>query len=116
MGLLASYALRSAEVVSGRFREGHVPTKTKLEQAVEENASKLNKAQRELVIAQFSDYKKNKARIAQIEDTLRLRQSSATSTSAMNAQRAELVNERAQLIDVNGRIAKRLFEQLSDGD
>lgn len=93
-----------------------MPTKTKLEKAVEENASKLNGAQRELVMAQFADYKRNKTRIAQIEDTLRLRQSSATSSSARAAQRAELVNERAQLIDVNGRIAKRLFEQLSDRD
>lgn len=91
-------------------------TKSKLEKAVEENASDLNGAQRELVLAQFSDWKRNNARIGQIEDALRLGRSSATSTSARNAQRAELVNERAQLIDVNGRIAARLFEQLSDRD
>ena len=88
-----------------------MPTKTKLEKAVEENASALNDAQRELVLAQFADWKRNRTRIAQVEDTLRL---SRSKDSPGSQKTAELVNERAQLIDINGRIAKRLFEQLSD--
>lgn len=108
---LTSYGLRAASVVTGRFREGHVPTKTKLEKAVEENAADLNDAQRELVLAQFADWKRNRTRIAQVEDTLRL---SRSKDSPGSQKTAELVNERAQLIDINGRIAKRLFEQLSD--
>lgn len=91
-------------------------SKSKLEKAIEDGVSNLNDAQKQLVLAQFADWKRNKARIAEIEDTLSLRQSSATSTSARNAQRAELVAERAQLIDVNGRILARLTDQLSDRD
>ena len=90
--------------------------KSKLEKAIEEAITGLNDAQKQLVLAQFSDWKRNKARIAQIEDMLRLRQSSATSTSARAAQRAELMAERTQLMDLNGRILARLTEQLSDGD
>lgn len=102
----------------GRIRAGlgGLVSKSKLEKAIEDGLSGLNEAQKQLVRAQFSDWKRNKARISEIEDVLRLRQSSATSTSARNAQRAELVAERAQLIDVNGRILARLTDQLSDRD
>lgn len=89
-------------------------SKSKLEKAIENGISELNDAQKQLVLAQFADWKRNKARIAEIEDALSLNRSSAASTSARNAQRAELVNERAQLIDVNGRILARLSDQLSD--
>lgn len=90
--------------------------KSKLEKAIEEAISGLNDAQRQLVLTQFSDWKRNKARIAEIEDLLRLRQSSATSSSARAAQRAELMAERTQLMDLNGRILVRLSEQLPDRD
>ena len=93
-----------------------VPTKTKLEKAIEDGVSSLNDVQKQLVLAQFSDWKRNKARIVEIEDMLRLGKSSATTTSSRNAQRAEMVAERAQLIDVNGRILARLTDQLSDRD
>lgn len=82
--------------------------KSKLEKAIEEGVSGLNDAQKQLVLAQFADWKRNKARIAEIEDALKLRR------SGRDEQRAELVAERAQLIDVNGRILARLSEQLSD--
>ena len=89
-------------------------SKSKLEKAIEEGISGLNDTQKQLVLAQFADWKRNKTRIAEIEDALRLGKSSAVTTSARNAQRAELVAERAQLIDVNGRILARLTDQLSD--
>lgn len=85
-----------------------MPTKTKLEKAIEDGVSSLNDVQRQLVLAQFSDWKRNKARIVEIEDMLKLRKPSR------DEQRAELVAEKAQLMDVNGRILARLAEQLSD--
>lgn len=85
-----------------------MPTKTKLEKAIEDGVSSLNDAQRQLVLAQFSDWKRNKARIVEIEDMLKLKK------PGHDEQRCDLVNERAQLIDVNGRILARLSDQLSD--
>lgn len=89
-------------------------TKSKLEKAISERSESLNPAQRELVMSQFADWKRNKARIAQIEDILGTRRRAAS--GAFVEHRPELVNERAQLIDVNGRIAARLFEQLSEDE
>ena len=83
-------------------------SKSKLEKAIENGISELNDAQKQLVLAQFADWKRNKARIAEIEDALKLKK------PGRDEQRVELVNERAQLIDVNGRILARLSDQLSD--
>ena len=82
--------------------------KSKLEKAIEEGVSGLNDAQKQLVLAQFADWKRNKTRIAEIEDALKLKK------PGRDEQRCDLVNERAQLIDVNGRILARLSDQLSD--
>ena len=81
-------------------------TKTKLEKAIEKGASELNDAQREIVLSQFSEYKKNKARILEIETTLR------TSGRDPSVQRSMLATERTQLISTNSEIADRLFKQL----
>ncbi len=92
---------------SGRFG-GILATKSKLEKAVEKGAASLNEAQREIVISQFSEFKKNKARILEIETTLR------TSGREPSVQRSMLSTERAQLISSNNEIADRLFKQLQD--
>lgn len=87
-----------------------MPTKTKLEKAIEDGVSSLNDVQRQLVLAQFSDWKRNKARIVEIEDMLKLRK------PGRDEQRAELVAEKTQLMDVNGRILARLSSQLADSE
>lgn len=89
-------------------------TKSILETAVKKGAAKLNDAQKAIVFAQFADYKSNKARILQIENALSLLSSQHKDGKSEIAYAASLVNERTQLIDVNGRIAARLFDQLSD--
>lgn len=91
-------------------------TKSKLEQAVEKQASSLNDAQREIVLAQFSTYKRNKVRISQIEDTLSLVNMQPAlmpeKAQVLLAQRASLVSERSQLVEANNEIAASLFTQL----
>ena len=92
-------------------------TKSKLEQAVERQASKLNDAQRELLLSQFSVYKRNNARISEIEDALGfkgVRFGDGRETAAFLAQRAALATERSQLVSANNEIASRLFTQLKD--
>lgn len=105
---------------TGRFRAiwGKMATKSKLEQAVEQQASNLNDAQRELVMSQFSAYKSNRSRIIQIEETLRLMDvqpvAGPDGTRIHLAQRMALSNERNQLVETNSTIASKLFSQLGD--
>ena len=87
---------------------GKMATKSKLEQAVEKKASSLNDAQKELVLSQFSVYKRNKARIAEIEDVLRI------SSCTPSTDRSNLATERNQLTIANNEIAAKLFQQLKD--
>lgn len=92
-------------------------TKNKLEREIENQAAQLSAAQREIVLSQFSDYKRNKARIAAIEDLLNAPRKTQVTTSAANAEAAairDLTRERAQLMAVNNEIAAKLFDQLSD--
>ena len=104
--------------IRGVFGKGPMATKSKLDLAVEKHAGRLNDAQRELVLSQLSDHKRNRARIAQIEETLRLMDvqpvSGPDGTKVHLAQRMSLTSERAQLIDTNNGIASRLFEQLRE--
>jgi len=92
-------------------------TKSKLEQAVESRASDLNDAQKELVKSQLSDFKKNKARIMEIEDLLGAARSPAANHEKAKIQianRMALASERSQLISSNNEIAESLFNQLGD--
>jgi hypothetical protein len=88
-------------------------TKSKLEQAVERQASSLNDAQRELTLSQFSDFKRNKSRIAQIEDVMRMMDANPAQDGDV-ARRMQLASERAQLIEANNSLASNLFAQLGD--
>ena len=93
-------------------------TKSKLEQAVENRAADLNEAQRELVLSQFSTYKKNAARIAQISDELRAVNARGTVTRdevrAKQADRASLAYEQNQLSTASSKIAADLFGFLKE--
>lgn len=93
-----------------------MPTKSKLQVAVEKRAASLNDVQREIVLAQFADYRKNKARIAQIEKVLNSPHPNPPAGSdAMKdllARRMTLANERAQLVAANSEITSKLFFQL----
>lgn len=101
--------------VSERSR---VATKTKLEQAIEERASTLNDAQRELVMSQFSTYKRNRARMAEIDSQLKILNSMHTATREevrmKQAERSTLSYEHNQLATANSKIAAELFDQLGD--
>lgn len=92
--------------------------KTRLERAVEAQADSLNEAQRAIVLSQFRDYKRNRARIAAIEVALSAGHPNPPAGSdemkAQLAQRMTLSNERAALISANNQIAATLFEQLAD--
>ena len=91
-------------------------TKSKLEQAVEKQASNLNDAQRELVMSQFSVYKKNKARLAEIDSKLSIMGTKAISSvdelRFSQAQRSSLAYEKNQLETSNCQIASELFNYL----
>lgn len=91
--------------------------KTKLEKAVEQGTTSLNDAQREIVMSQFRDYKRNKARITEIADLLGTKRSTVSSSDAraLAAERAVLANEQAALMKANAEISDKLFNQLSDG-
>ena len=93
-------------------------TKTKLEQAVEEQASSLNDARRELVLSQFSIYKRNRARMFEIESSLKMISARQTSTGdevkVKHAERSSLSYEYNQLATANSRIASELFDLLGE--
>ena len=103
----------------GQFGErSRLATKSKLEQAVEKQASCLNDAQRHLVMSQFSDYKENKARISEIDDRIEMMDVQVLANPELEklklAQRSTLVSERNQLKEANAAIAAKLFPQLGD--
>lgn len=101
----------------GVFGRSRVATKSKLERAVEDGASKMNDAQREIVMSQFRDYKRNKARISEIDGEISAQVHFPAGSDAMKAQLARkmsLDNERALLVKANNEIAAKLFEQLAD--
>lgn len=91
-------------------------TKSKLEQAVEKQASCLNDAQKALLLSQFDTYKQNKAKIADIDDRigmLDVQMLANPDTERLRlARRATLVSEKSQLQEVNSTISAKLFDQL----
>ena len=91
-------------------------TKSKLEQAVERQAACLSDAQRELVMSQFSTYKRNRARMSQIEERMKAldagRASGAEDARLRQSERASLSYEHGQLAATNNGIAAKLFVQL----
>lgn len=91
-------------------------TKSKLERAVEEQASKLNDARKELVMSQLSAYRQNEKRMARISESLSLMDSQARSSidvaATLAKPQAALAAERAQLSAANSEIASKLFDQL----
>ena len=93
-------------------------TKSKLERAVEDGAGRLNDAQREIVLSQLRDYKRNRARIDVIDSTLssmdKLPVAGVDGARVSLAQRTALVAERGKLAEANNAISSRLFEQLGD--
>lgn len=93
-------------------------TKSKLEKAVEERAGQLGKAQRELVLAQFAAFKRNKQRIGTLDDMLSALNARPTGTldevRAKQAERSALAYEHAQLTAANSRISAELFEFLKE--
>ena len=93
-------------------------TKSKLEQAVDKRAAMLGDAQRELVLSQFSVYKQNKQRLADIKDRMVSIDSVGTATLEevrfKQAQRASLAYEKNQIETANSKIAADLFELLKE--
>ena len=103
---------------TGRFGErSRVATKSKLEQAVERQAENLNEVQRHLVMSQLSDFKRNKARMAEIDDKVGMMDvqmlASPEKKEFRLAQRQNLIEERGYLSEANIKIAANLFAQLS---
>lgn len=95
-----------------------MPSKSKLELAVEEQVKSLNAAQREIVLSQFKAYKRNKARIAEIASKISAIDVQTLANPGTNpveiAKRTSLVSEMSKLEEVNNNIAAKLFSQLKD--
>lgn len=93
-------------------------TKSKLEQAVEKRAASLNEAQRELVLSQLAVYKRNNARLAQVESELNAWNSRKCVTTeevrVKQSQRATLSHEINQLSTANSKIAAELFDFMKE--
>jgi len=93
-------------------------TKSKLEQAVDRRAATLGDAQRELVLSQFSVYKQNKQRLADLKDRMvaidSFRTASLEEVRFKQAQRASFAYEKNQLETANSKIAADLFELLKE--
>jgi len=91
-------------------------TKSKLEQAVEKHSAHLGDARRELVMTQFSVYKQNNARMAEIKQSIAKVDSMKASTldevRYKQAQRSALSYEYNQLATANSRVASDLFSVL----
>ena len=104
--------------ISGDFGKGPMASKTKLELAVEKHVSNFNDAQKELVMTQLSTYRRNMARLAQIESEL----VALDSMPAVNreevrykqAQRMTISHEHSQLATANSKIAAELFEFMKE--
>lgn len=95
-------------------------SKSKLEQAVEERTSSFNEAQRELVMKQLSTYRRNCARMADIDSRLRAIDARQPVTReemrVKQAERSTLSYEYNQIATANSRISAELFSQLEDRD
>lgn len=93
-------------------------TKTKFDQTIEQQLSKLNNAQREVAQAQFSIYKKNRSRISDIDTELEaIRATSAQTMDAFKYKQTKITTlayERGQLAMANSKIAADLFDFLED--
>ena len=91
-------------------------SKSKLDKAVADRADELDPAQRELVMSQFSEYKRNKTRIYDINEKLKVVDSTQTVTleevRLKQAERSALTYELNQLSVANSRISSDLFQQL----
>ena len=120
---LSWYMIYNAELgrkqgALGRFRKDRMATKSKLEQAVEQQAADLNDAQRELVKSQLSAYKINAARLSQIKSQLDAVNAKSVATRdevrEKQAYRASLTYEQAQLSAANAKIAAELFVFLKE--
>lgn len=79
----------------GRNREGKMPNKSNLDKKFEEQVSRLEGAQAEMVSADFKTWKWNKQRIHDIQDILEMDANSDPKT------RTDLINERHKLITEN---------------
>lgn len=93
-------------------------SKTKLELAVERHASALNDAQRELVMTQLSTYRRNLARLSQLESELAALDAKQAvdreGVRVKQAQRAVIASEHSQLAQANSRIAVDINELLKE--
>lgn len=93
-------------------------TKTNLELAVKKQADCMNDAQREIILSQFSIYKQNKDRLAEIKSQLVILGKKPPATldevRFIQSQRAALVYEQNQLATANSKIASDLFMQLKE--
>lgn len=92
--------------------------KSKLERAVEERASDLNDAQKELVMSQLSAYRKNLARLSKVESEIAavnaVQAATREDVRLKQARRASLTYEHGQLTTANSRIAADLNEFLKE--
>ena len=92
--------------------------KSKLERAVEERASGLNDAQKELVMSQLSIYRKNLARLSKVESEIAavnaVQAATREDVRLKQARRASLTYEHGQLTTANSRIAADLNEFLKE--
>ena len=91
-------------------------TKTKLEKAIEAQVDSLSAAQRELVLSQFSIYKRNRTRLTELDSALKAISLMKTTTleelRCKQAERSALTYEYSQLATTNSRISRELFEFL----
>ncbi|MBQ9005973.1 MAG: hypothetical protein IJ092_06335 [Atopobiaceae bacterium] len=87
--------------------------KSKLERAVEDGMEGLSEAQRELVRSQLSVYRRNAARLAQVESELNAWNARPAATleevRVKQSQRATLSHEINQLSTANAEISEKLF-------
>ena len=101
--------------ISGRSR---MATKSKLEQAVEEKAAGLNDARKEIVMSQLSAYRKNLARLSDVEAELKavgaMRTATLDEVRRKQAMRSALAYEHNQLSTSNSKIASDLFGFLEE--
>ena len=93
-------------------------TKTNLELAVKKQADCMNDAQKEIILPQFSIYKQNKDRLAEIKSQLVILGKKPPVTldevRFVQSQRAALIYEQNQLATANSKIASDLFMQLKE--
>lgn len=113
MGVLGRFS-----TLWGVFGKEPMGSKSKLEQAIEAQTSTMNDAQRELVRSQLSVYKRNNARLSQIESELAALNARPTATldevRLKQSQRMTLTYEHNQLTTANSSIAAELFKFMEE--